>query len=85
MNTFSEYLRAERIKKNISLAEISAHTRINIKHLEAIDQGLFDVLPQTYIRSFLKQYALFVGLEPDNILKNTKQWFSDFKMILLHP
>jgi cytoskeletal protein RodZ len=69
MTTFSEELRKAREAKNISLAEISRLTRINLKYLEAIDQGSFDVLPQTYIRAFLKEYAQAVGLSPVEILQ----------------
>ena len=69
MNTFSEELVKHRLEKGISLSDISAQTKINIKYLEAIDQELFDVLPQTYIRAFLKQYAEFIGLDSNEILK----------------
>ncbi len=69
MNTFSEELRKERIAKNISLSEISARTRISVKFLEAIEQGAFDVLPQTYVRAFIQEYADQVGLSPAEVLK----------------
>ncbi|MDE3057675.1 MAG: DUF4115 domain-containing protein [Bacteroidota bacterium] len=68
MNTFSEELRKERIAKNIALADIAASTHINIKYLEALEQGSFDMLPQTYIRAFIREYALAVGFPPDEIL-----------------
>lgn len=69
MTTFSEDLRKAREAKNISLAEISRLTRINVKYLEAIDQGSFDVLPQTYIRAFLREYAQAVGLSPVEVIQ----------------
>jgi cytoskeletal protein RodZ len=68
MNTFSEELRKERLTKNIALADIAASTHIGIKYLEALEQGSFDILPQTYIRAFIREYALAVGLSPDEIL-----------------
>lgn len=69
MNTFSDELRKERVTKDISLAEIAAKTHINLKYLEAIEQGSFDILPQTYIRAFIREYALMVGLSPEDVLK----------------
>ncbi|HTR80319.1 MAG TPA: helix-turn-helix domain-containing protein [Bacteroidota bacterium] len=69
MNTFSDELRKERVAKDISLADISRKTHINVKYLEAIEQGSFDILPQTYVRAFIREYALVVGLAPESILK----------------
>jgi cytoskeletal protein RodZ len=69
MTTFSEELRHAREEKNISLAEISKSTRINLKYLEALDQGSFDILPQAYIRAFIREYANAVGLSPVEILQ----------------
>ena len=69
MNTFSDELRKERVAKDISLADISKRTHINVKYLEAIEQGSFDILPQTYIRAFIREYALVMGLAPKAVLK----------------
>ncbi len=68
MSTFSEELRKERMAKKIALADIAALTHINIKYLEALEQGSFDVLPQTYVRAFIREYALAVGLLPNDVL-----------------
>jgi len=69
MNIFSEELKNEREAKNITLAEIARKTRINIKYLEALEQGAFDILPQTYVRAFIRAYAEAIGLSPAEILK----------------
>ncbi len=68
MNAFSNELRKERESRNITLVEIAKKTRINIKYLEAIEQGAFDVLPQTYVRAFLKSYAETVGIPASEVL-----------------
>jgi len=68
MNAFSEKLRKEREARGITLASIAKQTRINIKYLEAIEQGAFDVLPQTYVRAFIKSYAESTGLPAHDIL-----------------
>ncbi|MFA6468127.1 MAG: RodZ domain-containing protein [Bacteroidota bacterium] len=69
MNPFSEELRKERESKQITLSDISQRTRINIKYLQAIEQGAFDVLPQTYVRAFIKAYAEAIGVNAVEALK----------------
>jgi cytoskeletal protein RodZ len=69
MNPFSEELRKERESRQLTLSDISQQTRINIKYLQAIEQGAFDVLPQTYVRAFIKAYAEAVGMNAVDALK----------------
>lgn len=68
MNAFSDELRNERESRNITLSDIARKTRINIKYLESLEQGAFDVLPQTYIRAFIKSYAEAIGIPPERFL-----------------
>ena len=53
LEQFGEELAQARMAKGISLIDISAETRINLKFLEAIERGQFKILPQTYVRAFL--------------------------------
>lgn len=69
MNTFSDELRKTRETLNISLSDIARKTRINIKYLEALERGTFDILPQTYIRAFIKAYSEAVGADANEMLK----------------
>ncbi len=69
MNWFAEELHKQRSAKGISLNEIASITRINIQFLEALEQGNFSVLPQTYVRAFLREYAKCVGMDPNEIIK----------------
>ena len=69
MNWFAEELHKQRTAKGISLNEIASITRINIQFLEALEQGNFSVLPQTYIRAFIREYARCVGMDPAELLK----------------
>jgi transcriptional regulator with XRE-family HTH domain len=66
---FGTELKARRIAQQISLTDISSETRINIRFLEAIERGDFHVLPQTYVRAFLREYALIIGLSPEEIMQ----------------
>jgi transcriptional regulator with XRE-family HTH domain len=65
---FGTELKARRVAQQISLTDISSETRINIRFLEAIERGDFHILPQTYVRAFLREYALIVGIAPDEMM-----------------
>ncbi len=62
-------LQQARIKNNLSLKDLSARTRIDLKFLEAIEEGNFSFLPELYVKAFLKEYANAAGLDPVIILK----------------
>jgi cytoskeletal protein RodZ len=69
LEQFGEELAQARSAKGISLIDISAETRINLKYLEAMERGQFQILPQTYVRAFLREYALSLSLDPHEILQ----------------
>ncbi len=69
LESFGEELRRLREQKQMSLAAISEATRISEKMLEAIEAGKFSVLPQTYIRAFLRAYARELEVNPEEILR----------------
>jgi hypothetical protein len=57
-------LKDARLRKGLSLAEAAESTKIRSRHLQALEDEQFDVLPgQTYVRGFLKTYADFLGLD----------------------
>jgi transcriptional regulator with XRE-family HTH domain len=68
-NICSEELRKARESQNISLDDLTAATRISKKFLKAIEDGEFSMLPQIYIRAFIRDYAREVGLNPDEVIK----------------
>lgn len=68
---FGESLQKERELRGISLEEISAHTKVNIKFLEAIEQDDLKALPaKAFAKGFLRSYARMVGLDEDLVLTN---------------
>ena len=69
LEQFAEGLKQLRIERQISLLDISTETRINIKFLAAIENGQFHMLPQTYVRAFLREYSIMVGAKPEEILR----------------
>jgi transcriptional regulator with XRE-family HTH domain len=57
-------LREERRRRKLDLSDVAAETRIRVSHLEALEQEQFDLLPPgLYRRSFLREYADFLGLD----------------------
>jgi cytoskeleton protein RodZ len=66
MSSFGQNLRRERELRGVSLREISNDTKIAVRFLEALEDDRLDVLPGgLFPRAFVKQYATFVGLDPD--------------------
>jgi cytoskeletal protein RodZ len=65
MNSFFLELQQAREAKNISLAEVSDATLINMKILEALERGDTGTLPEAYVRAFIRGYAGAIGLDKD--------------------
>ncbi len=68
LKSFGAELRRAREEQRVSLMDISAATRINMKFLEAMEEGNFAILPQTYVRAFLREYAQSVNLPANEVL-----------------
>ncbi|MCA9900706.1 MAG: helix-turn-helix domain-containing protein [Ardenticatenaceae bacterium] len=63
-------LREARETKGYTLREVQDKTRINSRFLEALEMGDFERLPTpTHVRGFLRNYARFLGLEPEPLLE----------------
>ncbi len=68
MDDFFQVLGEKRRAEGLSLEDLFDRTRINPEFLDALETGRFDVLPEAYIRLFLKKYAQEVGLNASEIL-----------------
>jgi cytoskeletal protein RodZ len=67
MNDFGGKLRLERERRGISLRQISATTKISLAALEALERNDISKLPGgIFSRSFVRSYAIEVGLNPDD-------------------
>jgi cytoskeletal protein RodZ len=69
MKMFFQELKRAREEKRVSLADIADRTLINIRHLEAIERGDTAILPEAYVRAFIKEYAAAIGLDGAETLR----------------
>ena len=68
-DSLGSYLRQERERQQVSLPEIAAATKIQLKFLEALEHDAYDQLPATpFVVGFLRAYAQYVALDPETVL-----------------
>lgn len=62
--SIGDILRARREEKKLSIADISAETKINKKYLQALENNNYLLLPSpVFAKGFLKAYSNFLGLD----------------------
>ncbi|HXI16803.1 MAG TPA: helix-turn-helix transcriptional regulator, partial [Chloroflexota bacterium] len=67
--TAGEILRSARLRRRISLTEAEQATRIRQRYLQALEDDDLSVLPAgVYSVGFLRNYAIFLGVPPDDVL-----------------
>ena len=69
LNKFAQELKKAREKTEITLQNLSARSRLDIKFLQAMENGDFSFLPEIYVKAFIKDYAKFIGLNVDETIK----------------
>lgn len=68
MPSAGELIRGERIKRNHSLSDIAAETRIGMRYLEAIESDDIGTLPGDFFhRSYIRQYARALRLDQADV------------------
>lgn len=74
MEELGAWLRETREAQGLSLEEVEAHTRIRRSFLQALEEGNYDALPdEVCVRGFLRNYALFLGLDPEEVRRRYSQ------------
>lgn len=69
LQKFAEELRAAREAKGISILQIASRTKIDPKFLSAIENADFDILPELYVRAFIKEFAQTIDLNPKETIQ----------------
>jgi cytoskeletal protein RodZ len=65
MGNFYEKYKKLRKDQKIDLADIENRTKINIKYLEALETGNFNIIQDPYAKLFLRAYVNEIGADPD--------------------
>ena len=66
--TFFLALKSHRESKNIQIDEISDYTKINPKYLHAIEDGDFSIIPNIYMRLFIRSYTKYIDADYEQAL-----------------
>jgi hypothetical protein len=75
MDQLGSIFKEARAKTNKNLDDASKETKIAKKYLLAIENEEFDVFPgETYLIGFMRNYAQFLGLDPDEIVLKYKDY-----------
>ncbi len=70
MKITGQILKSNRERKQITLSEVSLSTKITIKTLVSIEDGdPANLPPKTFLRGFVRSYAIYLGLDGDEILR----------------
>jgi cytoskeleton protein RodZ len=76
MTPVGESLRRARLKRNLTLEEISDELKISTRFLQAIESDQYDKLPGgVFAKSFVRQYARLLGLDEEEIAGRMQQAF----------
>jgi cytoskeleton protein RodZ len=69
MTDIGAKLRETREEQALTIADVEARTRIRSRFLAALENNEFDALGgDVYARGFLRNYAIFLGLDPEPML-----------------
>jgi cytoskeletal protein RodZ len=65
-------LAAARERKGVDLVRAERDTKIRVRYLSALERGDYRDLPgAVYTKGFLRNYAIYLGLDPEDVLR---QW-----------
>ncbi len=69
-----ERLMAARERKGVDLYRAERDTKIRARYLAALERGEYRELPgAVYTKGFLRNYAMYLGLDPEDILRQWKR------------
>jgi cytoskeletal protein RodZ len=79
---FGRMLRDSRVRRGISLTEISNRTKISQRHLASLERGDISHWPGgMYRRAMVRAYCACVGLQPDDVVRSFTRAFAEEKLV----
>lgn len=68
MGNIGNILKKSRKAQGKTLEEINEQTKISLEHLNLLEKNDYSFLPETYVKSFIKSYAITLGLDGDELV-----------------
>ena len=86
MPEIGQTLRETRLRNRVDITEVEAGTKIRAKYLRALENEEWDLLPgPTFVKTFLRSYADFLGLDSRLLVEEYKQRFERPSTMELTP
>lgn len=77
LQSYGAWIRRRRKDRGLSIRQASASTRIDEQYLRALEAGNIALLPEPYMRAFLKTYASYLGLNSEEALRRFEVFLRD--------
>ncbi len=75
-----ERLSTARERKGVDLYRAERDTKIRARYLDALERGEWKSLPgAVYTKGFLRNYALYLGLDPEDVLRQWRRERGDIR------
>lgn len=78
--TLGAYLRAARRRRRVSIERAAEDTRIRADFLMRMESDEFDFLAPAYVRSFLKNYARYLRIQPEPLVEEFDRRYAGTKL-----
>lgn len=77
LEKIGDNFRQKRQEMNLSLKEVENATSIRMSYLQAIEHGdMQQLISPVYAQGFVKQYAIYLGLDGDRIIESHPEIFN---------
>jgi cytoskeletal protein RodZ len=77
-----ETLQLARERKGVDLYRAERDTKIRLRYLSALEDGTYEDLPApVYTKGFLRNYAIYLGLDPDEILERWRDEMESLRSV----
>ncbi|MDD5044965.1 MAG: helix-turn-helix domain-containing protein [Candidatus Omnitrophica bacterium] len=73
MDSIGARLKKARLEKKFTIDEVYKKTKIHPNVLQAIEEDRFSQLSPVYLKSFLKLYAKFLGVDPQEVVEGYQE------------
>jgi cytoskeletal protein RodZ len=76
VSQLGDILREARVRRGLSIKDVSDVTRIRVRYLEALEQEDYEVIPgSTFVKAYLRSYATFLKLDADAVLAEYRRLY----------